>query len=126
MRQLMTRLWQDDEGAVISVELILVLAILVFGIIPGLVALRNSIVAELTKIGNAITSIVINVGVEDIGVGPSGLGGNTNLIAYADGFTISMGQSTQLDTYSQQPTEVFTATNASPAPATAGGFNGFP
>lgn len=122
MSKMLARFWQDDEGAVISVELILVLAILVFGIIPGLVALRNSIVAELTKIGNAITSIVINVGVEDIGVGT----GTGNLIAYADGFTISMTQSTQLDTYSGTPSQIFTATNASPAPATAGGFNGFP
>ena len=58
MSKLLARLWDDDQGAVISVELVLVLGILIFGIIPGLVALRNSVIAALGTIGNAITQIV--------------------------------------------------------------------
>src|SRR5207244_3216190 len=45
MSNVLRRLWADDRGAVISTELVLVIAILIFGIIPGLVALRNSVIA---------------------------------------------------------------------------------
>ncbi len=58
MTNVLRRLWTDDRGAVISVELILVIGILIFGIIPGLVAMRNSINAALGTIGNILTTIV--------------------------------------------------------------------
>jgi Flp pilus assembly pilin Flp len=102
MRRMLNRFWRDDEGAVISVELILVLSILIFGIIPGLVALRNSIIAALTNIGNAITSVVINVGVEDIAV-QGGTPLNRQTIAYAGGFTITNTAGTQLVLAAQTP-----------------------
>jgi hypothetical protein len=57
MRQLLRRLWCDDRGAIISGELLLISTILVLGIIPGIVALRNGIVVELTEIANAIVAI---------------------------------------------------------------------
>ncbi len=57
MTTLFRRLWDDDRGAVISSELILVLGILVLGLIPGLVALRNSVNAALTTIGNILGRI---------------------------------------------------------------------
>lgn len=58
MSNVFSRLWDDDQGAIISVELILVIGILIFGIIPGLVALRNSVIAALTTIGNVVGTIV--------------------------------------------------------------------
>ena len=58
MSNMLRRLWDDDQGVIISVELILVIGILIFGIIPGLVALRNSVIAALTTIGNIIGTIV--------------------------------------------------------------------
>jgi len=54
MSYYLRRLWNDDRGAVISVELILVIALLVFGLIAGFVALRNSITAALGTIGNVL------------------------------------------------------------------------
>jgi Flp pilus assembly pilin Flp len=99
MRRVLSRLWQDDEGAVISVELILVLSILIFGLIPGLVALRNSIIAAMTNIGNAITSVVINVGVEDIAV----VGSDGSYIAYAGGFTITNSYGAPLSLVASTP-----------------------
>ncbi len=57
MTTLFRRLWDDDRGAVISSELVLVLGILVFGLIPGLVALRNSVNAALATIGNFLGRI---------------------------------------------------------------------
>ena len=61
MSKLLARFWQDDEGSIISVELILVIAILIFGIIPGLVALRNGVVATLTNLANEALKDSINI-----------------------------------------------------------------
>ena len=57
MRALLARLWADDRGAVISVEMILVIGILLFGMIPGLVALRNSVNAFLGGLANIFASL---------------------------------------------------------------------
>ena len=57
----MTRLrllWNDDDGAVISVELILIISILIFGMIPGLVALRNAGISVMTNLGNLANALV--------------------------------------------------------------------
>ena len=48
MTRLLGGLWHDDNGGVISVELVLIISILIFGMIPGLVALRNSGIALMT------------------------------------------------------------------------------
>lgn len=57
MTRLLRRLWDDDDGAILSVELILLLGVLVFGIIPGFVALRNSLIAALATTGNVLLSV---------------------------------------------------------------------
>ncbi len=58
MTNLFQKLWADDDGAVISIEFILVVSILIFGIIPGLVALRNSVNAALTSTGNLLNTLL--------------------------------------------------------------------
>ena len=45
-----------DRGVVIAIELILIVALLVFGLIVGLVALRNSIIAVFGTIGNILVT----------------------------------------------------------------------
>ena len=57
MPTLLVRLWADDRGAVISVEMILIIAVLVFGIIPGLVALRNGLNVFLASIANTFIAL---------------------------------------------------------------------
>ena len=57
MKSLMSKVWNDDQGAIISVEMILVIAIAVLGIIPGLVALRNTTIASLTTLGNTLMAL---------------------------------------------------------------------
>jgi hypothetical protein len=52
------QLWNDDQGAVISVELVLIISILVFGLIPGLVALRNSGISVMTNLANLANVLV--------------------------------------------------------------------
>ena len=58
MSRLLGTLWDDDAGGIISVEMILIIAILIFGLIPGLVALRNSGLAVLGTLGNLITALI--------------------------------------------------------------------
>ncbi|MFO0800804.1 MAG: hypothetical protein U0804_25335 [Gemmataceae bacterium] len=57
MTRLLRRLWDDDDGVVLSVELLLILAVIVFGMIPGVVALRNSLIASMATTGNMLSSI---------------------------------------------------------------------
>jgi Flp pilus assembly pilin Flp len=57
MRNVMKKLWQDDAGWIISVEMILIFTIVSLGLIVGLTALRNALVDELTEVANAITAI---------------------------------------------------------------------
>jgi hypothetical protein len=57
MRQLFQKLWNDDCGALIATEWVFVATILVLGIITGLVAVRNAVLAELLDFANAVISL---------------------------------------------------------------------
>jgi len=57
MSSLLKNLWNDDCGALISAEFLFVATILVIGIIVGLVAVRNAIVAELDELANAFLAL---------------------------------------------------------------------
>jgi Flp pilus assembly pilin Flp len=54
---MMKKLWNDEVGALVSAEIVLVATILVIGMIVGLSSLRNSVVAELADVGAAIGNI---------------------------------------------------------------------
>ncbi len=58
MTRLLRRFWSDDAGAVISVELVLIIGILIFGLVPGLVALRNSGISFMANLGNLVNAII--------------------------------------------------------------------
>ncbi|MFO0879664.1 MAG: hypothetical protein U0840_20145 [Gemmataceae bacterium] len=53
----LSRLWNDDHGAVIATEYLFVVTILVIGIIVGLVNLKVAVNAELTELANAILAL---------------------------------------------------------------------
>jgi len=57
LKRIAERLWNDDAGALIAMELLFVATILVIGIIVGLAGLRDAIVVELTELGNAILAL---------------------------------------------------------------------
>lgn len=82
MTNLLRRLWADDRGAVISVELVLVIGILIFGIIPGLVALRNSVIAALGTIGNVVGTIVPSFTFSGFAIGRTGGGTIAQVAGY--------------------------------------------
>lgn len=54
---MMKKLWNDEVGALVSAEIVLVATILVIGMIVGLSSLRNSVVSELADVGAAIGDI---------------------------------------------------------------------
>jgi Flp pilus assembly pilin Flp len=55
---MLRQLWRDDRGAVISTELTIVLGVLTFGVVPGLVALRNGINRGLTASADVLGAVV--------------------------------------------------------------------
>jgi Flp pilus assembly pilin Flp len=57
MKNMLNRLWSDDQGALIAMEFLFVATILVIGIIVGLSAVRSAVNAELTALGNAILAL---------------------------------------------------------------------
>lgn len=57
MSNLLRRLWNDDCGALISMEFLFVATILIIGIIVGLVNVQNAVNAELTELANAILAL---------------------------------------------------------------------
>jgi Flp pilus assembly pilin Flp len=54
MMNLMNRLVKDENGFVVSSELVLILTIGVIGLIVGLDAVQNAVVTELSDIASAI------------------------------------------------------------------------
>jgi Flp pilus assembly pilin Flp len=57
MRQLVLRLWQDDDGALITIEFLFIASILILGLIVGLVTLRNAVTSELVVLSDAILAL---------------------------------------------------------------------
>lgn len=57
MRQILTQLYSDEAGFIISAELVLVSTILVLGMIVGLSEVASGINQELEDVGSAFGSI---------------------------------------------------------------------
>jgi hypothetical protein len=49
-----TKLWNDDGGAIVSIEILFIIVILVIGLIAGWAALRQGTVFEYASVGNAV------------------------------------------------------------------------
>lgn len=108
------RLWADDRGAVISVELVLIIGILIFGIIPGLVALRNSVIAALGTVGNVISTVVPSFTFSGFAIGRAGGGGT---IAQVGGYQLDApSPSNALSGFQLVPIALGTVAVIPPAP----------
>lgn len=55
--KLLASLWEDDQGAILSTEYVLLSSLLVFGLLPGLVALRDSTNRVMEKQASRIENI---------------------------------------------------------------------
>jgi hypothetical protein len=56
MRQ-MLKLWNDDSGYIVTLEMMFIVTILVLGIISGLVAVRQAMLSELIETAQAIMAL---------------------------------------------------------------------
>ena len=57
MRKLLSKLWADDDGFIVSIELLFIAVILVIGLIAGWANLRVAIVTEFTTLANAVLAL---------------------------------------------------------------------
>jgi hypothetical protein len=57
MKRNLTNLWNDDCGALLATEWVIVATIMVIGIIPGLIAVRQGTLTELHDVANAVLSL---------------------------------------------------------------------
>ena len=57
MRNLLKRLWREDAGLVVTAEMIFGTALLVAGMIVGMVSLRDQVVQEFGDLSAALESL---------------------------------------------------------------------
>lgn len=55
--KMLSKLWLDDAGFIVSSELILLATILVIGLITGLTTVRDQVVQELGDVADAISEV---------------------------------------------------------------------
>jgi hypothetical protein len=82
-RDLIRKLWNDEAGYVVSVELVLVGTVLGIGMVTGLTMLRDSVLAELGDVAGAFGSLDQSFGIPGISYN-SGLA-STASSAFVDG-----------------------------------------
>ena len=114
MTSLLRRMWADDRGSVVSTELVLVIGILIFGIIPGLVALRNSVNAALGTIGNTLTDLVPSFTFSGFAIGGGQGAGKT--IAQVQGYQVDASTINRLTASQLAPIDLGTVAQIPPAP----------
>ena len=54
---MLKRLWNDETGSILSIEIILVGTVLGIGVITGLTSLRDAIITELADVGAAVANL---------------------------------------------------------------------
>jgi len=113
MSNVARRLWADDRGAVISTELVLIIGILIFGLIPGLVAMRNSVIAALGTIGNTLANLVPTFTYSGFAIGRIAGGGT---IAQIQGYQVDSTAVNRLSVSQLAPYQLATVAVIPPAP----------
>jgi len=56
-RTMLTQLWNDETGAVLTVELLLICSIVGLGVITGLSTVRDALITELADVAAAVANI---------------------------------------------------------------------
>jgi Flp pilus assembly pilin Flp len=113
----MKKLWLDEGGAILSVEMILIMVIVVIGLVVGLTALRDAIDSKLAELGAAVGAI-------DPGYGWSGLYYEAiaadipaDASAWVAGSAYNASLPGEVESEALEPYEIFTATLAAPGVA---------
>jgi len=113
MSNVARRLWADDRGAVVSTELVLIIGIMIFGLIPGLVAMRNSVIAALGTIGNTLADLVPSFTYSGFAIGRQAGGGT---IAQVQGYQADATTINRLTGLQLAPIQLGTIAAIPPAP----------
>lgn len=71
MKNLVRKLWANEGGFVISVELILIVTILVIGLVSGWTMLRDAVLTELADTAQAVGAIDQSFAVGGANYGPN-------------------------------------------------------
>jgi len=113
MSNVARRLWADDRGAVISTELVLIIGIMIFGLIPGLVAMRNSVIAALGTIGNTLADLVPSFTYSGFAIARQAGGGT---IAQVQGYQVDPSTVNKLTSSQLAPISLTSIAVIPPAP----------
>src|SRR6266852_3260141 len=57
MKRFWMNLWMDDCGALLATEWVVLATLLVLGVVPGLIAIRNGLLHEMKDLANATMSL---------------------------------------------------------------------
>lgn len=57
MKAISQKLWNDDAGFIVSVELVLIATIAVIGLIAGLTSVRDGVVSELSDVAGSVQDL---------------------------------------------------------------------
>jgi hypothetical protein len=49
--------WEDDSGAILTLEIVLIATVVLLGVLTGLAALRDGIITELADLGGSISDL---------------------------------------------------------------------
>jgi len=80
MRTLLRKLWADDQGALLSIEFLLIASILVFGLVVGLTTLRNAVTAEFATLADALLALNFSFSVGGLSGCCSSVGGAQTIV----------------------------------------------
>lgn len=75
------KFWSDDQGFVVSSELVLIATVVVIGLLTGLAAVRDAVISELSDVAGAIQDINESYSID----GVVGHNANTAGFNYLDG-----------------------------------------
>jgi Flp pilus assembly pilin Flp len=64
---MLRKLWNDETGAIVSAEIMLVATILVIGVIVGLKSVRDSVVTELADVAQALANVNQSYSISGVG-----------------------------------------------------------
>lgn len=81
---MLKRLWNDECGAVVSAELVLLLTILGIGMVVGLKAVQSAVVDELGEIGTALNTVNQNYSYAGSSLAGCAVSGGTNVTDVAE------------------------------------------
>ena len=57
MKSTSKKLWNDDAGFIVSVELVLIATIAVIGLLAGMTAVRDGVVSELSDVAGSVQDL---------------------------------------------------------------------